>query len=85
MTHLDDVVAHGPAEEDVRTQAAVVATGQLLQLEPLPVAHHVELGEAHPGVHLPRQPGHVTPLLQSQLTWTEWRPSCQLNTRSAMV
>ena len=36
-----------PAEENVSTQPTVVATGEDLQHSPLPVAHHVELGQGH--------------------------------------
>ena len=36
-----------PAEENVSTEPTVVSTGEDLQDSPLPVAHHVELGQGH--------------------------------------
>ena len=38
-----------PAEENVSTEPAVVATGENLQDSPLSVAHHVELGQGDLG------------------------------------
>ena len=40
---LDDVVAHASTEQNVSTQSGVVATCQLLQHPPLPVADNIEL------------------------------------------